>query len=405
MQHRIVVLGAGYAGAFSAGYLARQLHSDDFEITVVNAEPDFVERLRLHQLASGQDLRHRPLADIFAGTGIRLRVARVTGIDVRHRSVTLTGGASTSGKNGKNSTDRLRYDTLLYALGSTAADHGVAGVGEHAFHVAARPAALRLRARLDELGEEGTVLVVGGNLTAIETATEIAESRPGLRVSLVTSGELGGWLGPKARPHLLRAFERFGIAVHEHTTIGRVEKSGAFASDGTAFGSDATVWTAGFAVHPIAADSGLDVEANGQVTVDRELRSVSHPDVYAAGDSVFIIGENGKPLPMSCASAGPTSKQAAAAIIGDLTGRRIPEIPMSYAGNHISLGRKDAIYQFVDGEARSKSWALRGRKAARIKTAILKTSVWALSHPNLGKPGHRYRLATAREHSPDAIAT
>ena len=49
MQHRIVILGAGYAGAFSAGYLARQLHGDDFEITVVNAEPDFVERLRLHQ--------------------------------------------------------------------------------------------------------------------------------------------------------------------------------------------------------------------------------------------------------------------------------------------------------------------------------------------------------------------
>ena len=58
--------------------------------------------------------------------------------------------------------------------------------------MAARPAALRLRARLDELDEGGKVLVVGGNLTAIETATEIAESRPGLRVDLATSGELGG---------------------------------------------------------------------------------------------------------------------------------------------------------------------------------------------------------------------
>ena len=111
----------------------------------------------------------------------------------------------------------LEYDTLLYALGSTAADHGVAGVDEHAFHVAARPAALRLRARLDELGEDGRVLVVGGNLTAIEAATEIAESHPGLRVSLATSGELGGWLGAKARRHLARAFDRFGITVHEHT--------------------------------------------------------------------------------------------------------------------------------------------------------------------------------------------
>ncbi|MET8777329.1 FAD-dependent oxidoreductase [Nocardia sp. NPDC004654] len=395
MKHRIVVLGAGYAGAFSAGYLARQLHSDDFEITVVNAEPDFVERLRLHQLAAGHELRHRPLTEIFAGTGIRLRVARVTGVDVEHRTVTIADDKGI---------DRLAYDTLLYALGSTAADHGVPGVGEHAFHVAARSAALRLRARLDELGEDGTVLVVGGNLTAIEAATEIAEARPGLRVGLATSGELGGWLGAKARRHLLRAFDRFGITVHEHTRIERVEEAAAIAADGTAFVSDATVWAAGFAVHPIAAASGLAVEPNGQITVDRQMRSVSHPDVYVAGDSVFVIGENGRPLPMSCASAGFTSQQATAAILGDRTGRKIKATSLAYVGNHISLGRKDAIFQLVDGDARAKSGALCGRTAARVKSAILTTAAWTLSHPTFGKPSRRYRLATTREHSLDVVA-
>ncbi|MEV6139903.1 FAD-dependent oxidoreductase [Nocardia sp. NPDC051990] len=394
MKHRIVVLGAGYAGAFSAGYLARQLHSDDFEITVVNAEPDFVERLRLHQLAAGRDLRHRPLAEVFAGTGIRLRLARVTSVDAEHRTVTLADGEGI---------DRLEYDTLLYALGSTA-DHDVRGVDEHAFHVAARPSALRLRARLDALGEDAKVLVVGGNLTAIEAATEIAESRPGLRVSLATSGELGGWLGPKARRHLLRAFDRFGITVHEHTTIERVEQAAAVAADGTAFASDATVWAAGFAVHPIAAASGLEVVPNGQIAVDRQMRSVSHPDVYVAGDSAFVIGDNGRPLPMSCASAGFTSMQATAAIIGDRTGRKISTTSLLYVGNHISLGRKDGLFQLVDGDAQSKSWALRGRAAARVKSAILDTSAWSLSHPTFGMPSHKYRLATTREHSPDVVA-
>ncbi|WP_181719551.1 NAD(P)/FAD-dependent oxidoreductase [Nocardia gipuzkoensis] len=395
MKHRIVVLGAGYAGAFSAGYLARQLHSDDFEITVVNAEPDFVERLRLHQLAAGQDLRHRPLAEVFAGTGIRLRVARVTELDVDHRTVTVADG---------DGIDRLEYDTLLYALGSTAADHGVPGVHEHAFHVAARPSALRLRARLDELGEDGNVLVVGGNLTAIEAATEIAESRPGLRVSLATSGELGGWLGTKARRHLLRAFDRLGITVHEHTAIERVEEASAVAADGTVFASDATVWAAGFAVHPIAAASGLEVVANGQITVDRQMRSVSHPDVYVAGDSAFVIGDNGRPFPMSCASAGFTGTQATTAIIGDLTGRKSKATALTYFGNHISLGRKDGIFQLVDGDARSKPGALCGRSAARVKSAIVATSGWAISRPTFGKPNHKYRLATIREHSPDLVA-
>ncbi|GGK99787.1 NAD(P)/FAD-dependent oxidoreductase [Nocardia jinanensis] len=394
MQHRIVVLGAGYAGAFSAGYLARQLHSDDFEITVVNAEPDFVERLRLHQLAAGQDLRHRPLAKVFAGTGIRLRPARVTRVDPEHRTVTVTDAEGV---------DRLEYDTLLYALGSTAADHGIPGVDQHAFPVAARPSALRLRARLDELGEDGKVLVVGGNLTAIEAATEIAESRRGLRVSLATSGELGGWLGATARRHMLRAFDRFGITIHEHTTIERVEEDSAVAADGTALASDATVWAAGFAVHPIAAASGLAVVGNGQIRVDRQMRSVSHPDVYVAGDSAFVIGENGRPLPMSCASAGFTGMQATAAIIGDRTGRKIPTTSLSYVGNHISLGRKDGIFQLVDGDARSKTWALRGRTAARVKSAILEAAAWTSSHPTLGRPSHKYRSATSRQHSTDVV--
>jgi NADH dehydrogenase FAD-containing subunit len=392
MEHRIVVLGAGYAGAFSAGSLARRLHPGDFEITVVNAEPDFVERLRLHQLAAGRDLRHRPLTEVFAGTGIRLRVARVTAVDAEHRTVTVADG------------EGIEYDTLLYALGSTAADHGVPGVGEHAFPVASRPSALRLRARLDELGEDGQVLVVGGNLTAIEAATEIAESRPGLRVGLATSGELGGWLGAKARRHLLRAFDRFGIAVHEHTTIEHVGETTAAAADGTAFAADATVWAAGFAVPPIAAAGGLEVVADGRITVDRQLRSVSHPDVYVAGDSAFVIGENGRPLPMSCASAGFTAMQATAAIIGDRTGRKIRTTALSYLGNHISLGREDGIFQLVDGDAHARSGALCGRPAARVKAAVVAASGWAISRPTFGRPAHRYRLATTGKRSSDVVA-
>ncbi|GAB4005409.1 FAD-dependent oxidoreductase [Glycomyces albus] len=391
MKHRIVVLGAGYAGAYAAGILARRLHPEDVSVTVVNAEPDFVERMRLHQIAAGHDLKRRPLADMFDGTGARFRLGRVTAVDVERRTVALDDG-------------EIGYDTLLYSLGSTAADRGVPGVGEHAFHVAGRPSALRLRERLDRIGADGKVLVVGGNLTAIEAATEFAESLPSLRISLVTTGELGGWLGPKARRHLLRAFDRFGIDVHEHTAVERVEADRVIAADGTAFDSDATVWAAGFAVHPIAAASGLEVADNGRIIVDRMMRSVSHPEVYAAGDSVYAIGDNGDPLPMSCASAGYTGIQAAAAIVGDLTGRKIAKTSLAYVGNHISLGRKDAIFQLVDGEARSKSWALRGLAAAGVKNGILKTAGWAVGHPTYGMPKRRLRTTTASGHAVEEVA-
>lgn len=386
MKHRIVVLGAGYAGAFAAGNLARRLSPADTEITVVNAAPDFVERMRLHQLASGQDLTSRKLADVFAGTGVRLRLARVTAVDPEHRTVAVTG---------EDGSAELAYDTLLYALGSSVAHHGVPGAAEYAFDVAGRSSALRLRERLAGLDEGGTVLVVGEGLTGIETATELAESHPGLSVALAARGELGAWLSPKARRHLRGAFDRLGVTVHEHTAVEAVEPTRVTVADGRSIPAEVTVWSAGFAVHPMAAAGGLEVAGTGQIVVDRTMRSVSHPDVYAAGDCAYAIGENGRPLPMSCASAGLTNMQATAAIIARLTGREVPATGLKYFGNHISLGRRDAIFQMVDGDVRSKAWYLGGRAAARLKAGVLKGAWWGIAHPTFGLPKRRHRLAAA----------
>ncbi|MGW2302203.1 NAD(P)/FAD-dependent oxidoreductase [Streptomyces sp. NPDC001809] len=392
MKHRIVVLGAGYAGAYAAGNLARRLSPADTEITVVNAAPDFVERMRLHQLASGRDLSVRPLADVFAGSGVRLRVARVTGVDPVRGTVSVTPGPGADG-------GELAYDTLLYALGSSVDHHGVPGAAEYAHDVAGRDSALRLRERLASLGAGGTVLVVGEGLTGIETATEIAESRPDLSVALAARGEPGAWLSPKARRHLRRAFDRLGVTVHAHTEVTSVEPARAVTAGGATVPADVTVWTAGFAVHPLAAAAGLAVAESGRILVDRTMRSVSHPDVYAAGDSVHAIGDNGRPLPMSCASAGFTTMQATAAILARLTGGEVPTVGLKYHGNHISLGRRDAVFQTVDGDARSKDWYLGGRTAARIKAAILAGAGWNIAHPVLGMP--RRKRLTAPAPAPD----
>ncbi|WP_432130040.1 NAD(P)/FAD-dependent oxidoreductase [Streptomyces tendae] len=392
MKHRIVVLGAGYAGAYAAGNLARRLSPLDSEITVVNAEPDFVQRMRLHQLAVGQEIKAPRLADVFEGTGIRLHLARVTAVDPERHVVTVadaTGGGE------------IGYDTLVYALGSHVAHHGVPGVAEHAFDVAARPSALRLREHLESLdkrGEAGSVLVVGDGLTGIETATEIAESRPGLSVALVARGELGARLSSAARGHLRRACDRLGVTVVEHTTVEAVEATRVLCADGTPLASDATVWTAGFEASPIAAAGGLEVTDNGQIVVDRTMRSVSHPNVYAIGDSVHVIGDNGRPLPMSCGSAGYTGRQAIDAIVGSLTGRKVAKTKLLHTYNAISLGRLDGILQTVDGEGQAKPKCVSGRRAALIKTGIIKGALWGTSHPTLGRPGRRRRLAAA----PDA---
>ncbi|MGW2144902.1 NAD(P)/FAD-dependent oxidoreductase [Nonomuraea bangladeshensis] len=380
MKHRIVVLGAGYAGANAAGRLAKRLHRDDVEITLVNGDPEFVERVRMHQLASGQDLRPRPLRDVFAGTGVQVRTARVTAVDVEGKTVELGG-------------ETLAYDTLVYALGSTDADQGVPGVAEHAHNVAGKQAALRLRARLNEVKPGGTVLIVGGGLTGIEAATEIAEAHPDLEVAIAARGRVGGWLSDKAQRHLRGAFDRLGITVHDHVDIARVEADGVVTAGGSEIRAEVTVWTAGFGVHPIAAATTLKVSDTGRIVVDAGMRSVSHPDVYAVGDAAYAEGAGGKPLRMSCASANPMAWLAADVIAARLTGRKVPETTIGYSVQCISLGRRDGIIQRVTPDDQVTSSVFTGRTAARIKEMICASAAWSISHPTMLMPSRRRHLA------------
>jgi NADH dehydrogenase FAD-containing subunit len=386
MQHRIVVLGAGYAGTHAAGRLARRLHPDDTRITLVNADPDFVERVRMHQLATGQDLPRRPLNDVFAGTGVTVRPARVAAVDVDRRTVAVID---------EHGADEIAYDTLVYALGSTAADHGVPGVAEHAHHVASREAALRLRDRLRDLGAGGTVLVVGGGLTGIEAATEIAESRPDLDVAIAARAGVGDWLGDKARRHLRAVLDRLGITVHEHADITRVDGTGVVTGAGRRIPTELTVWTAGFAVHPIAAATTLEVAGTGQIVVDGTMRSISHPDVYAVGDAGIAEGAGGTPLRMSCASGIPMAWRAADALAARLTGRRIPEKTIGYAIQCISLGRRDGIIQFVTPDDRAKAGAVTGGAGARLKEFVCAGAGWSIAHPTAMLPSRRRRITAA----------
>ncbi|MEU6988029.1 FAD-dependent oxidoreductase [Streptomyces sp. NPDC046324] len=408
MKHRIVVLGAGYAGATVAGRLARRLHHDDVEITLVNGDPEFVERVRLHQLASGQDLPPRPLRDVYAGTGVRVRTARVTAVDVDRRTVELVPDArpaqsAVERDPESGGAETLGYDTLVYALGSTGTDHGVPGVAEYAHDVAGKQAALRLRARLSEVEPGGTVLIAGGGLTAIEAATEIAEAHPRLKVAVAARGGVGDWLSDKARRHLRGAFDRLGITVHEQTDITRVEANGVVTRAAGEIPADVTVWTAGFAVHPIAAATTLEVSDTGQIVVDGTMRSVSHPDVYAVGDAALAQGAGGKPLRMSCATATPMAWQAADALAARLTGRKVPETTIGYAAQCISLGRRDAIFQRVTEDDQMTSTVITGRTGARIKELICSGAAWSVSHPTMLLPTRRRRLAPVIEAEPRLV--
>jgi NADH:ubiquinone reductase (H+-translocating) len=360
VTHRIVILGAGYAGLAAANRIAgRARHA---HVTLVNARAQFVERVRLHQVAAGQQLREHPLRERLRGTRIELVISRVQALDPQRRQVRLDNAT-------------VDYDTLVYALGSAA---DTTTVAEHAFPVADLDSARELSKRVPDLAaERGRLVVVGGGLTGIETATELAETHPRLRVRLVTAGQPGGWLSARGRTHLRRTFDRLGIEVLPDVEVTRVDPDGVALADGRKIGAGLTVWATGFVVADIARQAGLAVDSHGRILVDDTLRSRSHPEIYAVGDSAAAYRAGGQQLRMSCAAGLPTGQCAAAAITARLAGREPRPLAFRYFIQCISLGRRDGLIQFVHPDDSPHNTVLTGRTAARGKELVVRGALLA----------------------------
>ncbi len=370
MTHRIVIVGAGYAGLGAATRLARRTRGRDVRIELLNATPSFVERVRLHQTAADTGRAERPLGGMLAGTGVALRVGRATAIDPTARTVRVEPGADMS------------YDTLVYALGSFTAVDQVSGVAEHAYTLDGDSPRQLAGALPGIASGRGTLAVCGGGLTGVEAATEFAEAYPGLRVTLVTRGGIGAGLSPQAGAHIRQVFDRLGIDLLESTEVRAVTATGVRLADGREITTAATLWCGSFAVPALAADAGLDTDPTGRIRVDETMRSVSHPDVYAVGDAAAI------PLPwgaqrMSCQAGAPAGGYAADAIVTRLSGGEPAGYRFRYLLQCVSLGRSDGVIQLVHADDSPARVLATGRSAARIKEIVCRGAAWISANGRL----------------------
>ncbi|APE38868.1 oxidoreductase [Nocardia mangyaensis] len=387
-QHRIVVLGAGYAGLAAARRLAKK--SRDTAITVVDARAEFVERVRLHQEAAGQSIKHWDLRELLERKGIEFVRARVVELDPVAKRIRLADGAVTDsgpqhavdGLSGERDNDRdsahgradahgldqpvrvLDYDTLVYALGSAADRRGVPGVAEHARSVATPEEVRAVPA--------GPVVVVGAGATGIELAAELAEAQPDSPVTLISANEPGAWLSPRAVDSIRATLTRLGVDIRADAKVVEVLPDGVRLADGTTIPAVTTVWTAGFTVPDLARRAGLAVDDLGRVRTDATLRSLSHPDIYAAGDAALMAGPGDRELRMACATAIPAGGYVATAIIARARGHEPEPMKFRYYLQCISLGRRDAVIQILQPDDTPGARVLTGRTGAWVKELVVR---------------------------------
>ncbi|MFF5924414.1 NAD(P)/FAD-dependent oxidoreductase [Streptomyces flavochromogenes] len=357
-NHRIVVLGAGYTGMFTAIRLAHRTCGTGVKITLVNPSGRFVERLRMHQIAAGQKLADHRIPDLLAGTAVTFLQGAATAIDPEARRVTVDGGLS------------LGYDTLVYALGSWTDTGNVPGADEHALTLNSPEIAVRFAERAVELARSGgLVTVCGGGLTGIEAATELAEAHPRLNVTLISAEEPGAMMGDRARVYLRRALDRLGITVVSGARVAQVLPDAVQLTDGRTVRSDACLWTTGVKVSPLAADSKIATDDRGRILTDATLRSVSHPEIHAVGDAASVRMTWGQ-LHGSCQSGLPTAQYTADTIVRLVRGKSVKPFRFGYFHQPLSLGRRDAVIQFTKADFTPARWRLTGRAAVMYKELV-----------------------------------
>jgi len=359
---RVLILGAGYAGVMAANRLAGR--SPAVRVTVVNPAADFVERIRLHQVAAGTRASAAlPLGSLLNPAVDLVRDSAVR-IDPDRRLVHLAGSPAP-----------LAYDALLYAVGSGHAP-AAPGTGDDAgFGVRDAPSAARLRSRLRSLAPGSTVSVVGAGMTGLELVAEIAESHRHLRLRLVTRGVVGGDLTPSGARAVLARLARLGVEVVENTDVRSCDESTLTTSGGAVLPSACTVRAAGFAVPPLARDSGLPTDAQGRLLVDSFLACPDHPGIFGAGDAVKVAGPEGRHLRMSCASALPLGAQAADGIAAHLDGGGPSPVSAGYLLRCLSLGRGAGLIQPVTAGDHPRGPVLRGPLAALAKEQVCRMTV------------------------------
>ena len=367
---KIIILGGGYAGVLMALRVAGK-DGKHTEITLIDAKSHFVERIRLHQVATQQKVPQRPYTDLFRGKRIQFVQGWVTAINPDHNTVSVRTATGES---------TLPYDYLIYALGSATDKTSVPGVADHAYSIGAEADAGKLRARLAEMSQTGgKVVVVGGGLTGIETVTELAETYPSLTIRLVTRGAPGEGLSQKGQSYLHQAMATLGVTVAENVTVLRVTAKTLETTRGS-IPADLCVWSGAFRVSPLAQKSGIQVNAKGQISVDGSLRSLSHPNLYAIGDAADLSRATTTPIRMACATALPMGAYAGTHLIAMVKHKATPApFNFAYAVQCISLGRNNGLVQVVDQNDNPIERIVTGRVGAFIKETICRYTIFGFS--------------------------
>ncbi|MFE2538106.1 NAD(P)/FAD-dependent oxidoreductase [Streptomyces sp. NPDC059371] len=366
---RILIVGGGYVGMYTALRLQRRLKPElkrgEVEITVVSPEPYMTYQPFLPEAAAGSiSPRHVvvPLRRVL--DRCRIVIGEVRSIDHAKRTATLTTLATEEEGAGA---EQITYDELVLAPGSVSRTLPIPGLADFAIGFKTVEEAIGLRNHVIEQMDIAsstrdpairdaalTFVFVGGGYAGVEALGELEDmARYTARYYHNLKPEDMKWILVEASDRILpevgeemgrytvSQLRRRNIEVRLDTRLNSCADRIAVLSDGARFPTRTVVWTAGVKPHPVLAATDLPLNERGRLKCTPQLAVDGVPHAWAAGDAAAVPDVTAEPGKETAPNAQHAVRQAK--VLGDnlahtLRGEPLETYSHKYVGSVASLG-------------------------------------------------------------------
>ena len=352
---RIVVIGGGFGGLFTAMGLARA-----GEVTLITNEDHFLHTPMLYEYLSGEvEAWHiaPTYRELLGDERMRLVQGAVVNVDFDAKEVEVAGRVR-----------RLAYDYLVLAVGGVTNFWGVEGAEKYAMPFRKLRHADDLRQRMIEALDRvqpdaapqdarraATFVVVGAGASGVELATKMSDlltdafRRRGFRGEpRVVVVEMGDEVVPGMADDIRRVVEEAlrerRIELHTRARVVKVSEDGAVIEhegERTEIEASGVIWTAGVRVNPLVEKLNVERDRRGLIVVEPSLQVRGREGVFAVGDIALFTD-----IPPSLAGTAQLAFQESALVAANVQALIDGGVPsrghFQELGEAVSLGTADA---------------------------------------------------------------
>lgn len=404
---RILVVGGGYVGLYTALRLQRKLKDGEAEITVVTPDPYMTYQPFLPEAAAGSiSPRHvvvplRRLLD-----KCRIVIGEATAVNHAERTATVT---TLAGADDGTGATEIAYDELVLAPGSVSRTLPIPGLAEYGIGFKSIEEAIGLRNHVIEQMDIAsstrdpairdaalTFVFVGGGYAGVEALAELEDmARYASRYYHNVDREDMSWIlveaadrilpevGQEMGEYAIRELRNRNIDVRLETRLDSCDHRVAVLSDGSRFPNRTLVWTAGVKPNPVLAASDLPLNDRGRLRCTAQLTVEGTAHAWAAGDAAAVpdltSDEPGAETAPNAQHAVRQAKVLAENIVASLHGRPLSNYEHTYAGSVASLGLHKGVAHIYGRKVKGyPAWFMhRAYHLSRIPTFNRKAKVLA----------------------------